>query len=245
MKRVSKNFYVGSFWLVAVIYIISGVLIGMGISAEEIEGIVVLAGLYGGVVGCLLLYKAWASIRDGYARTTPAKAVGFLFIPWFNIYWIFQVVGGFTKDYNSFVERHGITAPHLSKRLFLFSSFFIVVSPYMTAIAIFLIPLGGIIFLVVAFMFVGILVSRICDAINDLSHIDINSLHTGLKPHINKKTPRSNFRSIKCPFCKRKLAYTGERDKPYMCTCGAYGEWLIEGKTVKINRGDESHNLIV
>src|SRR5688572_3268734 len=39
---------------------------------------------------CVLLYKSWAAIRDGEARTSPAAAVGLSFVPFFNLYWIFQ-----------------------------------------------------------------------------------------------------------------------------------------------------------
>ena len=44
----------------------------------------------------------WAAIQDGYARTTPGKAIGFMFIPFFNIYWMFQAIWGYSKDYNNF-----------------------------------------------------------------------------------------------------------------------------------------------
>jgi Na+/proline symporter len=51
----------------------------------------------------VLLYKAWTAIQHGPVpvRTTPGKAVGFLFIPFFNCYWIFQALWGWTKDYNA------------------------------------------------------------------------------------------------------------------------------------------------
>jgi len=65
----------------------------------------------------VLLAKMWGSIQDGYARTTPGKAIGFLFIPIFSIYWIFNVWGGFPNDYNSFVERHQLSANRLSPAL--------------------------------------------------------------------------------------------------------------------------------
>jgi hypothetical protein len=52
-----------------------------------------------------LYYKAWLAIQDGYARTTPGRAVGYSFIPIFNVYWAFVVMVGFVADYNSFIER--------------------------------------------------------------------------------------------------------------------------------------------
>ena len=72
------------------------------------------------VVLCLFWHRAWRTIQDGCARTTPAKAVGFLFIPFFNLYWAFQMIWGFAKDYNAFCRRHEIDgAPHLPEGFFL------------------------------------------------------------------------------------------------------------------------------
>ena len=77
----------------------------------------------GGVAYTVMLlihvYKTWAAIQDGYARTGPGKAVGFLFIPFFNIYWMFPAIYGFAKDYNAHVERRGMAAPPLPKGLHL------------------------------------------------------------------------------------------------------------------------------
>ena len=66
----------------------------------------------------VLLYKMWASIQDGHARTTPGKAIGFLFIPFYCVYWIFQVWGGFPTDYNSYVERQRLDVPVLGSGVY-------------------------------------------------------------------------------------------------------------------------------
>ncbi|MCL2120465.1 MAG: hypothetical protein FWH27_18790, partial [Planctomycetaceae bacterium] len=42
------------------------------------------------------------------ARTTPGKAVGFLFIPIFNFYWIFVAFRGLGKNMNETLRRYGI-----------------------------------------------------------------------------------------------------------------------------------------
>lgn len=56
----------------------------------------------------ILLYRNWQLIQDGYARTTPGRAVGFLFIPFFNFYWIFEAFPGLVKDTNAYIQRHGL-----------------------------------------------------------------------------------------------------------------------------------------
>lgn len=60
------------------------------------------------VLFCIILYKCWQQIQDGYARTSPGKAVGFLFIPFYNLYWIFQAYPGFVRDSNAYIQRHGL-----------------------------------------------------------------------------------------------------------------------------------------
>jgi predicted Zn finger-like uncharacterized protein len=70
-----------------------------------------------------LFYKMWAAIADNQASVTPAKAVGFLFVPVFNIYWALCMVTGFSEDYNSFIQRRSIKAKDLSFTLFLIYAF--------------------------------------------------------------------------------------------------------------------------
>jgi hypothetical protein len=54
----------------------------------------------------ILLYKFWQVVQDGFARTSPAKAVGFLFIPFFNLYWNFPAYFGLAKDLNRYISAH-------------------------------------------------------------------------------------------------------------------------------------------
>ena len=56
----------------------------------------------------IILYRSWQQIQDGYARTTPGKAVGFLFIPFFNLYWMFEAYTGFVRDSNAYIQRHAL-----------------------------------------------------------------------------------------------------------------------------------------
>lgn len=60
------------------------------------------------VLFLIILYRNWQLIQDGYARTTPGKAVGFLFIPFFNLYWIFEAYSGLVKDTNAYINRHAL-----------------------------------------------------------------------------------------------------------------------------------------
>lgn len=71
--------------------------------------ILTAAPLIASVALCaVLLYKMWDVIQDGRTRTTPDKAVGFLFIPFFNFYWVFVAIHGLAVDLNAYVRRHRV-----------------------------------------------------------------------------------------------------------------------------------------
>jgi len=66
------------------------------------------------VLQFVLLFHLWQVVQDGFARTSPAKAIGFLFIPVFNIYWNFQAYFGLAKDLNRYMHRHFENNPDVS-----------------------------------------------------------------------------------------------------------------------------------
>ncbi|MDA2914455.1 hypothetical protein MYX77_10985 [Acidobacteriia bacterium AH_259_A11_L15] len=165
MQRLSKAFYLGS--------MVGGlglalVLFGAGYAqmastrGREGGGITALAVvpmLYWVVVFFVLWYRAWAAIQDGHARTTPGKAVGFLLIPFFNLYWAFQAIWGFAKDYNSYVDRHSLNIAKLPEGLFL---------AYPILVLVGIIPMLGLLASAAALVVLLIMISKICDAVNAL-----------------------------------------------------------------------------
>jgi hypothetical protein len=60
------------------------------------------------VMFCVLLYRCWGIIQDGYPRTTPGAAVGYLFVPIYNIYWQFVAVRGLAEDLNRYAQKRGL-----------------------------------------------------------------------------------------------------------------------------------------
>jgi len=75
------------------------------------------------LVELMLFYKMWAAIADEQASITPAKAVAFLFVPVFNIYWTLCMLTGFVEDYNALIYRRSIKAKDLSFVLLLIYAF--------------------------------------------------------------------------------------------------------------------------
>ncbi len=116
MQPLSKGFYLGSIiggWILCIV--LGGVSIGLTVSGAEEAGmaLALLAYppmIYAVVIVCVLIYKIWAAIQGPTARTTPGKAVGFLFIPFYNFYWQFMAFWGWTKDYNALVQQRGLSA---------------------------------------------------------------------------------------------------------------------------------------
>jgi hypothetical protein len=130
MNKVSKGFYVGSHLsplVLSVVMIIWVVVANQPVRSLLMGGILPAIGVimlmaaivYGSIVRIVLLYKSWAAIQDEKTRTDADKAVGFLFCPFFKIYWRFEAYGGFAKEYNRYLERHRIKAPKLLEGLFL------------------------------------------------------------------------------------------------------------------------------
>jgi hypothetical protein len=111
--------------------------------------------IYSFAIWNLLIYRMWQSIQDGYARTTPSKAVGFLFVPYFNYYWIFQAIWGFAQDCNQYIKRHQVAVRKLPEGLswaFCMVSFFwFLVLP-----------------IIVDLIIGAFLINRICDTVNQL-----------------------------------------------------------------------------
>lgn len=71
----------------------------------------------GAILQCVLLYRFWFVIQDGKARTTPARAIGYLFIPLFNIYWFFVAFWGLAVDLNKYVQNHSIQTERVSEEI--------------------------------------------------------------------------------------------------------------------------------
>lgn len=121
-----------------------------------VAGLLVLISI---IAFCVLIYKMWGAIQDGYARTQPGSAVGLLFVPLFNLYWMFQVFPGFAKDYNAYVARHGLSLPPLSTSIFTVYVILCIMSVF---------PYLGLLVVPVAYAAMLLMIAKICDAVNAL-----------------------------------------------------------------------------
>lgn len=106
--------------------------------------------LVSGISILVFIHKMWSAINDGITKPSPGAAVGFLFIPFFSLYWVFIAWPGYATAYNAYIQRHGIQAAPLSMGLIL------------CTILLGWIPIVGIILMCVN-------LSRIAAAVNALS----------------------------------------------------------------------------
>ena len=164
-RKVSSGLFAGS---IAVSLILGAALAaGMFIAGERetVFALVTIGGLlcvYGEAMFLVLLYKAWASIQGGPVRTTPGKAVGFLFVPIYNWYWLFQVLPGFADDYNAYIQRFNIYVPRLERGVLL-------VFAVLASAAV--VPVVGLLVAPLVFIIQSVIAVKLCAAINALAEV--------------------------------------------------------------------------
>jgi len=114
-KMVESTFPHKWFWPMAVssflMSLVSPSLVNPANSSEskqETAVLLIVFGLFMLVYLLFFTYHLWKRIQDGKTAITPGRAVGFLFIPFFNYAWIFWVWAGYAKELNKFRERHGL-----------------------------------------------------------------------------------------------------------------------------------------
>lgn len=126
---MSKLFYLGSIIGAYVGIFIFGLTAGIVAQMERVSVweagggkwmlLSVALTVYLVVIQLILWWKAWKSIQEYGARTSPGQAIGFLFLPVVNLYWVFQAFWGYSKDFNSNIETYNLDIPRLSEGLFL------------------------------------------------------------------------------------------------------------------------------
>lgn len=180
MIRMSKILYVGALALAFIslflfglpaLYLLNDYSIprDLGIDDNSINLLVALMGFLSVVpfiliqtlVTLTVIYKMWASIADGLnTRMSPGKAIGFLFIPFYNLYWIIQVWNGFPEDYNRYIDDFSLSIPKISNIPYLV---------YAITVLLCIIPFLGILLALIAPIILMFVTAKTCDAVNNLA----------------------------------------------------------------------------
>jgi hypothetical protein len=143
VKKSSFGLWLGTFiggffcFFLAIIMIVAGVVAAAkaasaggagdlsGAGQAGAGGFLIFVGwavmIFSSILMYINIYRAWFCLQAGGPQTTPGKAVGFLFIPLFNIYWLFVAINGLPKDWNRIVSSYEDlkAAPRLSETTFL------------------------------------------------------------------------------------------------------------------------------
>lgn len=168
---ISKEYFMRSIiisWIFIVILSIATVAANLKNSDGKLFLILLLIGfsLYLTLLFIKIWYKSWDSIQDGHARTTPKKAIGYSFIPIFNLYWMYQLTWGFAKDFNSYLERHNLSTNKLSEGLFITFATLSILNVFLSYL-----PIIGQIFLLIEIILSIVVVNYLCDAINSIRQL--------------------------------------------------------------------------
>ncbi|MEM7660012.1 MAG: serine/threonine-protein kinase [Bacteroidota bacterium] len=106
-RKFMRNYIFG------LLFIAIGIIFAMteeplNIAERQTFGILLfIAGMFlllAGIHALRLLHKGWQSVQDRGAYTTPGKAIGFLFIPLFNLYWIFVTFRQLAVEMNQYAR---------------------------------------------------------------------------------------------------------------------------------------------
>ncbi|MFN7947681.1 MAG: hypothetical protein U0Z53_20190 [Blastocatellia bacterium] len=172
VKKVSSGFFDGSIaggLLLGVMLVFIGAFTSSVSPADPTPAVLLAAGVlllvYADIVFLVLLYKAWGCIQDGVTRTKPGQAIGFLFIPIFNWYWVFRAIPGFADEYNSYLERTNLPVRRLTKGAFQALAVLSVLT---------LIPIIGAIAALAALFVVCGVADKLCLAVNALAEATPN-----------------------------------------------------------------------
>jgi predicted Zn finger-like uncharacterized protein len=117
-KKINPHLFAFPMWGSIFASLVGGFVFGDRSLAGVLLMLAAMVGFnFAAIYGLIALYRCWSVIRGPEARTSPGRAVGFLFIPLFNLYWIFVAVRGLAVDANAFLKREGINGNNISVTL--------------------------------------------------------------------------------------------------------------------------------
>ena len=138
-----------------------------------------ICSLWYHIIALVYLHRAWKLLQWGNVRTTPGKAVGFLFIPFFGLYWLFVAWEGLAKDWNRVLASHPNlnNGPRMSPGLFVTFCILGVVGVFLSLLTndleMMMGPLGSLSLLyLLAYLIIELLVlAKICKGINYMGQL--------------------------------------------------------------------------
>jgi hypothetical protein len=130
MRRINKQFYMLSFIILGVLTLIM-LFITVGIDDEEAPAIFVIPIFIMYVFALVFHYNAWKAIQDERTEISPSKAIGFLFIPGYNLFWLFKTLYGYAQEHNAYVSRQKIETKDLPELLYFYQCVLLLVTSFL------------------------------------------------------------------------------------------------------------------
>ena len=93
-----------------------------------------ISGIWMSINMLMAIYRYWTTLQGGNARTTPGKAIGFLFIPLFNFYWGYQCFIGLRNDMNNYIANYRTDIPPIRDGNYLVITLTLSLIPYVNLI---------------------------------------------------------------------------------------------------------------
>jgi hypothetical protein len=175
MKPINKPLYFGLYLIAKVFslfFLIGPLTWSMGDFQEGDFTFLLISRIFdilAFVVLAVLVYKMWIAIPANQSRTTPAKAVGFLFIPIFNLYWWFQALWGWSQDWNNYASKSKSSLNRVSEVLPLTIAILLFI---MGSVGLLLSILGQLwiaaVFSIAICILVSVFIFKVCDVINNV-----------------------------------------------------------------------------
>jgi predicted Zn finger-like uncharacterized protein len=118
-KRINPSLFTFPLWGGLVAAVAGGAMAGTKDNINMTGIVLMLVGgsamIFAAVYLLISLYRCWNVMPASARRTTPGRAVGFMFIPLFNLYWVFVAFNGLAEDANAFLSRTGARGNIISR----------------------------------------------------------------------------------------------------------------------------------
>lgn len=119
-EEIIPHIFTAALWS-GIIFLILGYIPVRSNEAAKLSLYLIIVGFSGLILAyiysLIALYRCWSILQKFGVRTTPGKAVGFLFIPFYNLYWPFVAINGLAKDANLFLRQRKIYSKNISEDL--------------------------------------------------------------------------------------------------------------------------------
>ena len=138
---------------------------GGGGGEKDVLIMIFVCSIVTNIILLRMIYKVWAALPANHARTTPGRALGFMFVPFYNFYWVWNAYVGFAKDFKSYVKQADpVTPPQPDGFYIAFCIFHFYLSILMSFITPYILILDF-------FILTPIMVGIMAGAINALSRV--------------------------------------------------------------------------